>query len=230
MQYSLVADHYQQLALIAVVALAAAGISKIETRIHPANGIDWLRIGAGGIAVVALSLLAALQSELYAGPIPLYTATLEKNPDCWMLHNNLGSALVTAGQPEFAIPHFKQALIINPKYPEAHDNWGRALADLKQPEAAIEHFRQALEMDPRDIAALNNWACGAGETRPAGRSHETLPPGVGNQPTFGGSAEQSGDTAGRSAESIRRRSIVFNLPCRTDLSLPMYIGNWLLCC
>ncbi len=158
MQYSLVADHYQHLALIAVVALAAAGISKIEPRIQPARGFDWLRIGAGGIAVVAFSFLAARQAELYAGPIPLYAATLEKNPDCWMLHNNLGSALVTAGEPELAIPHFKQALIIHPNYPEAHDNWGRALADLKQPEAAIEHFRQALEIDPHDIAALNNWA------------------------------------------------------------------------
>jgi len=158
MQYSLVADHYQHLALIAVVALAAAGISKIETRIQSVRGINWLRIGAGGIAVIVFSLIAARQAELYAGPIPLYTATLEKNPDCWMLQNNLGSALVSAGEPELAIPQFKQALVIHPNYPEAHDNWGRALADLKQPEAAIEHFRQALEMDPHDIAALNNWA------------------------------------------------------------------------
>ena len=48
MQYSLVADHYQHLALIAVVALAAAGISKIESRIQPVREINWLRIGAGG--------------------------------------------------------------------------------------------------------------------------------------------------------------------------------------
>ena len=158
MQYSLVADHYQHFALIAIVAISAAGIVKLGHHIRPASGINWLSGVAATLLIIALTTLATRQAELYAGPIPLYTTTLENNPDCWMLHNNLGSALVSAGLPEIAIRHFQQALQIKPNYPEAHDNWGRALNELEQPQSAIEHFRQALAIDPRDTAALNNWA------------------------------------------------------------------------
>ena len=96
MKYSLVADHYQHIAIIGVIALAAAGY-----------GV-WRRCGrkevigaASLMAVMAVGTLAFLtlrQSRLYGDPILLYRATLEKNPDCWIVHNNLGNVLLQAGR------------------------------------------------------------------------------------------------------------------------------------
>ena len=158
MQYSLVADHYQHLALVAVVALAAAAIVRYGWAVHASETRRWLAGAAAIAAAGILMLLSTQQAELYAGPIPLYTATLEKNPNCWMLNNNLGAALIASGRPKDAIPYFERALKIKSNYPEAHDNWGRALNELGQPQDAIAHFRQALELDRHDTAAMNNWA------------------------------------------------------------------------
>ena len=93
MQYSLVADHYQHIAIIGVIALVAAGLEHWHQGMRGAIALD----GDHAVAVAAVGTLAFLtwqQSGLYRDAITLYQATLEKNPDCWMAHNNLGHRLV----------------------------------------------------------------------------------------------------------------------------------------
>ena len=89
MQYSLVADHYQHIAMIAVVAAAAAGwerMAQAHADIAADNAI---------VVVCALTLLTWQQSRLYGDAITLYQATLHDNPRCWLIENNLGSAWFT---------------------------------------------------------------------------------------------------------------------------------------
>ncbi len=154
MKYSLVADHYQHIAIIGAIALASAGWSKWFR--FNRDEISW---AATAVAVTATAVLAVLtwrQNGLYRNEIELYQATLEKNPNCWLLHNNLGIALVAAGRPQDAFPHYRQALFLKHDYPEALYNMGNAFRKIGQYQKAIECYRQALEQKPDLTDALIN--------------------------------------------------------------------------
>ena len=61
---------------------------------------------------------------MYADIETLYRTTVDRNPDCWMAHDNLGRALADRGQVDEAIAHYRKALEIKPDYAEAHNNLG----------------------------------------------------------------------------------------------------------
>jgi protein O-mannosyl-transferase len=147
MKYSLVADHYQHIAIIAVIALAAACWSVWRGQSRKAR-----RWAAGLMAVAAAGSLAWLtfqQSATYRDAVTLYRTTLQANPDCWMAHNNLGLVLYTTGRPIEAMEQYRQALHIKPDYPEAENNIGNFLLDyMNRPQEAIRHYLQALQTKP----------------------------------------------------------------------------------
>ncbi|MGD0655003.1 MAG: tetratricopeptide repeat protein [Thermoguttaceae bacterium] len=154
MKYSLVADHYQHIAVIAVIALAAAGWSCWHKRVRAPN-----RWTTSTVALIVAGTLVALtwrQSGLYRDEITLYRDTLKKNPECWLANNNLGKILAEKGQLKEAIELYHKAMRLRPDYPQAHNNLGIVLAQIGQPEKAIEHFNQALRFDPKFAEAHSN--------------------------------------------------------------------------
>jgi protein O-mannosyl-transferase len=155
MQYSLVADHYQHIAVIGAAALVAAIGGTFYQRILPSKRPAI--IAAAALLSAGLAFLTYRQSEIYAGPIPLYEDTLAKNPDCWPAHNNLGMALRQNGQAEKAIAHYNAALRLKSNYPEAHYNLGNALLDLGHTRDAIAQYQRALAARPEYALAESNW-------------------------------------------------------------------------
>ena len=149
--YSYVADHFQYHASLAVCALAGAAAATWAVRL-PA----WV---ARAAATALLALLGALTWR-HAGDFhdvfTLYGATLEKNPACWMAHNNLAIALVDAGRTAEALPHYDQALALRPNYAEAENNLGFALTQLGRPADALPHLDRALRFQPGYADAHNN--------------------------------------------------------------------------
>jgi tetratricopeptide (TPR) repeat protein len=156
MKYSLVADHYQHIALIGVISLATAVWSVWHQRAQSA--LHWAATVAVVVAVGALSFLTWRQSGLYHDEIRLYQSTLEINPGCWMAHNNLGAALVQTGRLKEAIEHYEQSLHFMPDYPDAHFNLGIMLLRTGRPQEAIGHYEQALHFMPDYPEAHNNLA------------------------------------------------------------------------
>jgi len=63
----------------------------------------------------------------------LYQTTIDRNPECWLAHNNLGNVLEGRGQIDEAIAHYKKALEIKPNYAEAHNNLAWVLATCPKP-------------------------------------------------------------------------------------------------
>jgi tetratricopeptide (TPR) repeat protein len=159
--HSLVADRYQHIAIIALISLAAAGWSvwhrKGDGPIFAARKSGQSPSLLLAVAVVAvLMFLTWQQSGMYRDKITLYQAALAKNPESWLLHNNLGLALHDSGKYDDAIVHYRRALEIKPRYPEAHNNMGNSLLDTGHAQEAIEHYLEALKLKPNYIMALYN--------------------------------------------------------------------------
>ncbi len=156
MQYSLVADHYQHIAIIGVTAFLAAGWSVWHKQAQAQ-----VRSVASAVAVLvvgAITFLTWQQSGLYRNAMTLYQATLEKNPDCWMIHNDLGNILLTTGQLHEAIEHYKQSLRLKPDYVESYNNLSAAFIQAGRPQEAIKYLNQALQLDQEHISSWNNLA------------------------------------------------------------------------
>jgi protein O-mannosyl-transferase len=149
MKFSMVADHYQHIALIGVIALVAAGFGAWhrQTTGNMRRASTLVALAMAG----TLALLTWRQNDLYRDAFTLYGYTLEKNPQCWMAENNLGLALLQAGQPQKAIEHLQRALQIRPDYPDAHINMGVALLQIGRLQDAVDHYRQAVRMRPESV-------------------------------------------------------------------------------
>jgi protein O-mannosyl-transferase len=106
--------------------------------------------------LLLVGFLTWRQTAVYQNLVTLYTATLTKNPSCWMAHYNLGIALSDRGDADGAIAHYRQAVELLPSYAEAHYNLGRLLAQKGQLDEAIVHYEKVLEINPADAEAHNN--------------------------------------------------------------------------
>lgn len=145
--FSFVADHFQYLPSLALFALAAATL----TRLPPPA----LRSTAA-VLLLVLGTLAFRQTRTYRDLFALYETTLAQNPDCWMAHNNLGTALVESGRAAEALPHFEHAIALRADFAEALNNLGDALNQLGRSLEAIPHLERALRLQPAYAEAHNN--------------------------------------------------------------------------
>jgi len=175
-RYSFVSDHFQYLASMGPLALAGAGIVTAvgrfgETPSRLASDTDALQFSGNVAAVRSKSLLLPAtagtcllllvvltwrQTAVYHNLVTLYTATLTRNPGCWMAHYNLGITLNEQGDTDGAISHYREAVELWPGYAEAHYNLGRLLVQKGQVDEAITHYEKALEINPADAEAHNN--------------------------------------------------------------------------
>jgi tetratricopeptide (TPR) repeat protein len=183
-RYTFVADHYQYVASLGLIALAAAGIT-LAFKTKP-----WLKLAVGGALLLTLGILTWRQAGIYRNQETLWRDTLAKNPDCWMAQNNLGTlfadkgrfneaienyrkaiqinpnsavplyslglALAAQGRLDEAIENYRKAIQINPNYSDALNNLGNALTDQGRLDEAIENYRKAIQLNPNDCKVLNN--------------------------------------------------------------------------
>ncbi len=178
-RYSFVSDHFQYLASMGPLALAGAGIVTGCSRLAASRHLSALPltsrhatpqgsavagsavvttplVGTCGVVLLLLVALTWRQTAVYHNLLTLYTATLTRNPGCWMAHYNLGIALNEQGDTDGAISHYREAVELRPVYEEAHYNLGRLLAQKGLVEQAIAHYEKALEINPYDADAHNN--------------------------------------------------------------------------
>ena len=152
--YSFVADHFQYLASLGIIAAVSAGMATLLRR-RP----RWVRPAGYGLALALLATLWVLswrQSRMYTDSERLYLTTIDRNPKCWMAHNNLAEALSASGRTSEAIPHYEEALRLNPKMADIHSNLGVALAATGRVPESIAHFQEALRQQPKLVEARTN--------------------------------------------------------------------------
>ncbi|MBU0617154.1 MAG: tetratricopeptide repeat protein [Planctomycetes bacterium] len=154
MRYSLVADHYQYVSIIAIIALIASAGRAALTWIS--RGRPWPGRAVAAAIVLALGLLTWRQSRAYENAETLWRDTLSKNRTAWMVHSNLGNILCARGELDGAIGHYREALHLTADNAEVHNNLGNALALAGKTDEAIPHYQQALQLKPDYADAHNN--------------------------------------------------------------------------
>jgi len=151
-RFSFVADHFQYLASIPLIALVAAALATVahRRRFRPVTAAAMIPALA-----TPLVLLTWFQSRQYADAETLYRTTIRRNPACWMAHNNLG-ILRLPGHLDEGVALFEEALRLKPDYAEAHNNLGHALELQGRIGEALAHYREALRVYPDYFEAHSN--------------------------------------------------------------------------
>jgi tetratricopeptide (TPR) repeat protein len=155
-KYSFVADHFQYLPSLGVIALAAAAI---ETGLR-----RWTRLARSSevAACVALAIplgaLTFLQSQQYVDAETLYRATLRRNPSSWMAHNNLAvlTLRTSATDLDETVAHLQESLRLYPDHAEAHNNLGLAYQRMNRLEDALREHAEAARLQPDYVEAHYN--------------------------------------------------------------------------
>ena len=164
MRFSFVADRYQYLAgigLIAVVAGAAGRACQLgldalpEHRTRPAR----MAIGAVGAAILAVSgLLTWNHTGLYRDNVTFFTHVIAHNPQAHDAHFNLGVYLQAEGRYGEAQAAYQTALERRPDHSGALVNSGFLLSQQGHYEEAIARYREVLRLNPQHPTAMRDIA------------------------------------------------------------------------
>jgi tetratricopeptide (TPR) repeat protein len=160
MRYSLVADHYQYLALVGIVALVGAGWGRWSAARTP--------VAALAVAAALVGVLAGLtwrQSRIYRDTETLFRATLQGNPEAWLADTNLGAILADRGRPQEAVGYLEEALRLHPALPQAQLDLGTALRALGRRDEAMAHYEAGLQLSPESPGAHYDVGVGFADAR-----------------------------------------------------------------
>ncbi|MFL6519261.1 MAG: tetratricopeptide repeat protein [Chthoniobacterales bacterium] len=142
-RYSFVADHFQYLASVGLIVLAAAGLTRLPRFVPP-------------ILLAVLAVLTWKQVGIYRDLETLWSDTIAKDPGSWMAENNLGLVLQQKGQHDEAIAHLQKSLELNPNKFEIQNNLGYSLSMSSRLQDAFPFLEKAVQMNPNYAAVHYN--------------------------------------------------------------------------
>jgi tetratricopeptide (TPR) repeat protein len=140
-RYSFVADHFQYLAGLGVVALVISGAAALL----PGKS---MQVAVSTVAIALLGAMSWRHCQIFRNDETLWRDTLTRNPLAAIAHNNLGIIFDERGQCRQGVERYREALTIKPDYLEARSNLGLALTELGQYQEAEQQLLQALQIKP----------------------------------------------------------------------------------
>ena len=153
MRYSLVADHWQYVALPGTTALVGSGLALLMRR----GG------SARTAALCAATLLVAFygaatwrQATHYRDAETLWKHTLACNPTAWLAHSNLGAICERRGELNQAEGHYAAAQRLAPDQWEVQMSLGTMRVRRGKPEEAIPFFMEAIRLHPKAAKPYHN--------------------------------------------------------------------------
>ena len=150
------ADHRLYLSLAAVATLVVVGVVALGKRLLRKRQRVILGWVTGGFVVLLLTFLTVQRNQIYNSAVSIWRDAVEKCPNNFRAHYNLGAALLQTRNLSNAIGQLEQALRIKPDFADAHNSLGIALEQAGRVQEAIGHYERALQIKPRLADAHNN--------------------------------------------------------------------------
>ncbi|WP_157605388.1 tetratricopeptide repeat protein [Schlesneria paludicola] len=159
MRYSFVADHFQYLASIGLIALVVASVASFIKQ----NGVFSVLV-TWGTATLLLVMVGTtfLRCFDYRDRESLWTATVADNPNCWMAQYHLAAVRFDQQRYLEAADLFQRALQHSPKdgpdtesLAELHGYLADCYLAMQQTAAAQEQFLAALKHFEQQLARPN---------------------------------------------------------------------------
>ena len=145
MNYAFVADRFQYLAGIGVMAVvigaAACGAGRLPDLWQ--KGV----LGVTAVVIVVLGLLTWRQANIWKDEETLNRHIIELNPEARNAHRHLAKALSNQERYEEALEPALIAVEQRPDYFRAHVTLGLILVELSRFEEAETHLRRAIELN-----------------------------------------------------------------------------------
>lgn len=152
-RFSFVADHFQYHASLALIALAAAGITLLCARLKWRGALPLVAI----VVIGSLAATAQHRTGVYHNLKTLYEDTIAQNPDCWIAHHNLGSYYEDRGGYAEAIEHYREAIRLDPKQGRLRISLAAPLLITNQLKEADAQLTQALAGEINEIDRSDAW-------------------------------------------------------------------------
>lgn len=144
-RYTYVADHYQYVAGIGLIALAVGAGYRLAHRFGKTGKA--VATVAAALLLVVLGTLTWRQTHIYKDLETLWRDTLKKNPDSFLASSNLGVLLLDSGSRLYESEmYLRRAVEIDPACPPAYYNLGNLLKLQGKLDEAISSYRQALKL------------------------------------------------------------------------------------
>jgi len=127
--------------------------------------LDWLlqpigrwRAVVAGVLTINLAALSFAQTRVWRNSLTLWENAAAITPTNGPLHNNLGNALLVAGNLAAAAEQFELAQRLEPTNPRPYINLAVIAQRVGAADQAVELLRQVLEVAPNDHRAMSNLA------------------------------------------------------------------------
>ena len=146
MGYSLVADRFQYLAGVGVMAVLIGAAVQGAGRLS-----GGLKMGAIGLLMVLLALLGTTtwrQAGIYRDNLTFFSHIVSLNPEAQHAHRILSRELTEAGRLEESLAAARIAAEQHPDEALSYSMIGELLVNLKRLDEAEENFGHALKIDP----------------------------------------------------------------------------------
>ncbi|EMI27091.1 tetratricopeptide repeat protein [Rhodopirellula europaea] len=210
MRFSFVADHFAYMASVPLIALI---VGVVATWLQSKEQDDEEEYGLGRYlpklmvagAALLLATVAFSQATIYSGLEVLWRDTLEKNPNSFMAHNNLGALLNRRGDYLEAETHLRRSLEIKPNFADSVINLAQARQNLGDLEEALSLYNRATELNPGLAEAYNGLGATQGMMGDFEASEATLKRAIEIDPNYAnayGNLATLRSAQGRNEEAI----------------------------
>ena len=141
---TIVADHLQYFADIALIALFSAGVARLWASKNHA-----VRIVTGATVFLLLGAMVSYtwaRAAVFENEETLWRDNFAKNPDAWQGHNRLGELYFNQGKFSEAAQHFERAVELKPELADNYNWVGLAHCRLERFEEGIAEYRKGLAL------------------------------------------------------------------------------------
>ncbi len=149
MRYTFVTDHWFYYGLMGVMAALASILDQMSSK--------WRLVGVSTtlLVIMIFGWLAHDHAKHFQDEETIWRATLEENPDSWMVHKTFGLVLKLKGRLHEAEAEYREAIRLKPQA-ETFYNLAIILENRNELQEALALYLEATRLNPYHWAIYNN--------------------------------------------------------------------------